>query len=140
MNRESRVVIGLDVGSERIGVARGDTGVKIASPLEFIANDQLVFKAIRDLVDRESASELVVGLPRNSNGEETAQSSFVRKFADDLSASTGLSVKFQDESLTSVVAEQRLRSRKDFTESMLRDGTLDSEAAVIILNDFLERS
>ena len=47
-------------------------------------------------------------------------------------------VVFQDESLTSVQAEAMLRrDKKHFKEQMLRDGTLDSQAAVVILTDYL---
>jgi RNase H-fold protein (predicted Holliday junction resolvase) len=42
--------------------------------------------------------------------------------------------------LTSVKAEENLRARRSFREESLRDGTLDSEAAAIILSDFLENA
>ena len=45
----------------------------------------------------------------------------------------------QDESLTSIEAEEELRrDKRHFNDKMLRDGTLDSQAAVIILTDYLE--
>ncbi len=49
-----------------------------------------------------------------------------------------IKIVFQDESLTSVKAEEILRERKNFQDGMLRDGTLDSEAAALILSDYLE--
>ena len=104
-------VLALDVGTKRIGVAFADTGVRIA-------------------------------LPRNNSGEETRQTAAVRAFIDELKtafAEANLSIPeviFQDESYTSVVAEEHLKSvsRRDRA-----DGKVDSEAATLILQDFLER-
>lgn len=139
MNRAQGVVIGLDVGTRRIGVARGDIAVGIATPLAAISNDELTFERLEQIVTQENAQTIVVGLPRNSRGEETAQSEISRQFADQLKRKIALDVVLQDESVTSVEAERRLRGRKDFRESMLRDGTLDSEAATLILTDYLGR-
>lgn len=140
MNRVQGVVIGLDVGTRRIGVARGDLAVGIATPLPAIANNELTFEKLRQLINRENIQTIVVGLPRNSHGEETAQSKISRQFSDQLIHNFTVNIVFQDESITSVEAEQRLRQRKDFKDSMLRDGTLDSEAATLILTDYLERA
>lgn len=140
MNRAQGVVIGLDIGTRRIGVARGDVAVGIATPLAAISNDELTFERLEQIVTQENAQTIVVGLPRNSGGEETAQSEISRQFADQLKRKIALDVVLQDESVTSVEAEQRLRQRRDFRETMLRDGTLDSEAAALIVTDYLERA
>lgn len=140
----SETVIGLDVGARRIGVAWGDTDVRIATPIEAIDNDGESLETICDLVQNMDAKTIVIGLPRSNNGKETAQSDFCRDFADDLMGALELramdvNVVFQDESLTSIQAEEQLRAnKKTFRESMLRDGTLDSHAAAIILTDYLE--
>jgi putative transcription antitermination factor YqgF len=90
----------------------------------------------------EKAKLIVSGLPRNNSGEETRQTAAVRAFIDELKtafAEANLSIPeviFQDESYTSVVAEEHLKSvsRQDRA-----DGKVDSEAATLILQDFLER-
>ena len=106
----------LDVGEKRIGVAVADLGVKIAIPLTTIEVDGTEIEQILRLYGRENARTLVVGYPRNQQGETTAQ------------------IEFQDESLTSVQAEQRLKSRgQNYTK-----GDIDSEAATIILQDYME--
>lgn len=82
---------------------------------------------------REGAQTLVVGYPRNQQGEATAQSAYVEAFADKLADIA--KVVFQDESLTSVLAESRLKSRgKPYVK-----GDIDKEAAAIILQDYLEQ-
>lgn len=134
----------LDVGARRIGVALGDNEVKLASPAEAIENDGQALAEICRLVVNHRIKTVVVGLPRNAEGLETKQSEYCRQFADDLedamsvSSIRGVEVVFQDESLTSVQAEAMLRrDKKHFKEQMLRDGRLDSQAAVVILTDYL---
>lgn len=136
----SKIVIGLDVGEHRVGVARGDMMIRIASPLAPLVNDAQIFLNLADLIQNLSAEIIVIGLPRDNHGTETEQSRFSRDFAAKLAEFTDKKIVFQDESLTSIQAEKILKQRKNFDEKMLRDGTLDSEAAAIILQDFLENS
>ncbi|MCL2451425.1 Holliday junction resolvase RuvX [Candidatus Saccharibacteria bacterium] len=135
---KSGVVIGLDVGAVRVGVARGDLAVKVASPLPAILNDDQIWRRLQQLIESNHAETVVVGLPRDAAGLETAQSKISRDFAEKLSRTVSAAVVLQDESLTSKIAEQTLRARGGFQEQMLRDGTLDSEAAALILADYLE--
>jgi putative Holliday junction resolvase len=132
------VVLGVDVGDQRIGLARGDIATKIASPLAALVGPSASPQQVVELAQSIAAKAIVVGLPRSSQGNETQQSQISRQFAADLSQLTKIVIVFQDESLTSVEAENRLRRRSNFQASFLRDGQLDSEAAVLILTDYLE--
>jgi putative Holliday junction resolvase len=132
------VVIGLDVGTRRIGVARGDLEVCLAAPLMTLSNDAAVLTNLSRLVQENQAETVVIGLPRNNEGQETTQSQISRDFAAKLADTLDVKIHLQDESLTSVLAEKNLRERKNFKESMLRDGHLDAEAAALILQDFLD--
>ena len=128
-------IIGLDVGTKRIGVAKADTSVRIAIPNGYVlVNGQEIPEILR-IARLNDTNFFVVGLPRSNDGNETAQSAYARKFADTLAASMpGARIYFQDESLTSVVAEERLKNRKRNFEK----GEIDAEAASIILQDFIE--
>ena len=128
-------IIGLDVGTKRIGIAKADTSVRIAIPNGYVlVNGQEVPEILR-IARLNDTNFFVVGLPRSNDGNETAQSAYARKFADTLAASMpGARIYFQDESLTSVVAEERLKKRKKNFEK----GEIDAEAASIILQDFIE--
>lgn len=129
-------LIALDVGSKRIGVAKADSAVRIAIPYSAVEVDGSEFKKIASLARAWDINSFVIGLPRNSKGEETEQSRYVRKFAAELKRQiSGAKVCFQDESLTSVEAEKRLKTRK----KGYKKGDVDSEAAAIILQDFLEQ-
>lgn len=126
-------ILALDVGARRIGVAEGDTSLKIAYPLTTVVVDGHELEKLAELVASAQTSCVVVGFPRNQAGEPTAQTEAVETFAGRLKT-LSVPLVFQDESLTSVVAEQRLREAgKPYTKEMI-----DAEAAAIILQDYLE--
>lgn len=129
----SRSLIGLDVGEKRIGVAVADLGIRIAVPFTTVQVDGNELKAISEIVVREDVDTIVVGYPRNQQGEPTAQTNYVENFSTQLQ-DMDAKIVFQDESLTSVMAEQRLKdSKKPYTK-----GDIDAQAAAIILQDYLE--
>ena len=129
-------VIGLDVGEKRIGVAKADSSTRIAVPVGFYTVDGSEWQKIARIANINSTNFFVLGLPRSNEGNETKQSLYVRNFAKMLIEKIpGARIKFQDESFTSVEAEERLKSRKRSYEK----GEIDAEAAAIILQDFLER-
>ena len=66
-------LIGLDVGTKRIGVAKADTSTKIAIPDGFILVNGQEFAEIARTARLYNNSVFVIGLPRNNNGEETQQ-------------------------------------------------------------------
>ena len=135
-------LIALDVGEKRIGVAKADTSVKIAVPAGMIPVDGGEIPAISRLCKIQNIDVIVVGMPRNLQGQLTAQSDYVRNFVKNLNKTLVLEkpnnktikIYFQDESLTSVQAKQNLRNRPLDKKS----GDIDAEAATIILQDFLE--
>lgn len=131
---QSKVFVSLDVGEKRIGVAVGDAGVRIAVPFETIEVDGSEVARIAQIVIDEKVDVVVVGYPRNQSGEPTAQTAYVESFASQL-RDIAPSIIFQDESLTSVLAEQRLQSyKKPYSK-----GDIDSLAAAIILQDYMEQ-
>ena len=133
---QSKSYLALDVGEKRIGVAVGDDVVKIAVPFDTIDVDEgdAVTRIARIVVD-ERVDTIVVGYPRNQSGEATAQTKFAEDFAAKLTDIVP-NIVFQDESLTSVLAEQRLKAYK----RPYSKGDIDAQAAAIILQDYLEQS
>lgn len=131
---QSKSLLGLDIGEKRIGVAVGDSVIRIAVPFDTIEVDGNELERIARLVVDESIATIVIGYPRNQSGEATAQTAYVESVAHQLQDMVA-HVIFQDESLTSVVAEQRLRAhKKPYTK-----GDVDAQAAAIILQDYLEQ-
>ena len=123
----------LDIGEKRIGVAVGDSSIRIAIPFETIDVDGSEIEEIKKIFIKENASILVIGYPRNQSGEPTAQTKYVQDFANKLINIT-TNIVFQDESLTSVIAEQQLNAHnRPYSKA-----DIDAQAAAIILQDYIE--
>ena len=135
-------LIALDVGEKRIGVAKADSSVKIAVPVGMLPVDGQEIPSIIKLCKIQSTDIIVVGMPRNLQGQLTKQSEYVKTFVKSLNAALldtkpnnkTVKIFLQDESLTSVQAKQNLKA-KGFDK---KSGSIDAEAAAIILQDFLE--
>lgn len=126
--------LALDYGDSRIGVAIGDSQVKIAVPQEAIPVDGEEMRHILGLIKSDDVKKVVIGYPRNQSGQTTKQTTTIEAFASQLKKNFP-EVVFQDESLTSVLAEERLKS---YGRAYSR-GDIDSMAAAIILEDYLEQ-
>ena len=133
MTRTKHVFLALDIGEKRIGVAQADSAVRIAFPLTTVLVDGLEYERIREIVTELEPATLVVGYPRNQQGEATAQTAYVERVAKKLQE-LKVPIVFQDESLTSVLAEQYLKQHnKPYTKA-----DIDMHAAAIILGDYME--
>lgn len=129
---KNHIFIGLDVGAKRIGVAKADNDTKLAFPLDYIEVDGREYDKLEMLMTEARPTKVVIGYPRNQAGEPTKQTAEVEKFANRLSH-MGVPLEFQDESLTSVMAEDRLKNQGQIYSK----GQIDSMAAAIILQDYL---
>lgn len=126
-------ILALDVGSARVGVAIAHAIARLPSPLTTLKNTDGIFEELRAIIAREHIGQVVVGLPRNLSGDDTAQTSIANAFAQRLGEITGLQIALQDEALTSVKAEDELHARgKTYTKE-----DIDALAAVYILEDYL---
>lgn len=124
--------LGLDIGTRRIGLARVNSIAKMPEPLGTFMNDDTFPDAMKSLIEEHSIDVIVVGLPRNLQGQETPQSNTVRSFVDEVVQSiTKLPIVYQDETLTTIAAGHHGH------EAIARFG-LDSLAATEILNDFIK--
>ena len=133
----SGTLIGFDFGERRIGVAVGETGARIASPLGAIeesANDAR-FREIEKLVREWRPAGFVVGLPRHADDSEHAIARLAEKFARRLRARYHVPVMMVDETLTSATAEAQLRGARTRAG---RKGDVDALAATLILQSFLD--
>lgn len=128
-------VLGLDVGEKRVGIALMRAEVKIAVPLETLDfEDNGFWDKLLAIIETHDVGKIVVGLPRNLEGEDTKQTAYVREFVIELRKQTSLPIVMQDEALTSVNAEKMLNTAgKKYTKS-----DVDAQAACIILTDYID--
>jgi len=130
----SKSILALDVGSVRIGVAIASLTARLPQPLCTLQHTEQIWDNIKATCEEQNVVAIVVGLPRNLNGDETAQTTEVRDFINMLKTHIKLPVYLQDEAGTSKQAETELINRgKKFDKGMI-----DALAATYILDDYLK--
>jgi putative Holliday junction resolvase len=137
-NPEVRRVLGLDVGSKRIGIAISDPLGITAQGLETLQrkNKRQDFEALANLVRKHEVAEIVVGFPLRMSGEEGVQAEKMQRFAQELRERVGIPVHLWDERLSSAEANRLLR---ETDMSIQRRGqVVDQMAAVLILQSWME--
>lgn len=135
------VILALDVGAARIGVATSDESEMLASPRTVIRrrSDAAAIEAILRTVAESGAGQVVVGLPVSFDGQLHAQGQAVRRFAEKLRARLGTEVPlvYADETLSTVRAEEQLRASGVSRADKLRE-RIDAAAAAVILQEYLD--
>ena len=134
------VLLALDVGQARIGVATGQVGLTFAFGRGYITRQKLSLDvaAVRSQAEAEGAARIVVGLPSRLRGGDSPQTEKVRRFAAELEKA-GLSVVFEDERLTTKLASQGLAKSGLKKKRRQEKGLLDERAAVLILESYLAK-
>ncbi|MGL4485172.1 MAG: Holliday junction resolvase RuvX, partial [Anaerovoracaceae bacterium] len=138
-------IMSLDVGDVRIGVAISDPLLITAQGLCTIERVGIRKDAgkILDLIDEYDVKKVVIGLPINLDGSNSAQTNKTIEFADMLKnkmKSTGkskITCEFEDERFTSKMAESVLIQGN--VRRMDRKNVIDKQAAIIILQSYLDK-
>jgi putative Holliday junction resolvase len=132
-------VVGLDLGSRRIGVAVSDPSGTVASPhavVERSGDANIDRAAIAAMVEALDAGRIVVGLPRSLDGRLGPAARAALEEVDALAAAVSVPVETHDERLTTVAAERALSAQK--VRSRERRRVVDKIAAAVILQSWLD--
>ena len=131
-------IVAIDPGTKRVGVAVCDELRLVARPLPAIHRKswKKLLTDVKTVIAKFDAAALVVGLPLNTDGSESSMSTEARDLASKFSLSLDLPVILQDERVTTYEARGRLWENGVPLEETKK--FVDSEAAAIILDDFLE--
>ena len=131
-------ILGLDLGTRRIGMAVSDEMGWIAHGLPTMERRNLRqdFSRFRSIISEYDIQKLVVGLPRNMNGSLGPQADLVLEFIRTLKNKLRLDVIPWDERLTTEAAERALLEA-DMSRSKRRK-KVDQVAAVLILQGYLD--
>ncbi|MBQ6067613.1 MAG: Holliday junction resolvase RuvX [Clostridia bacterium] len=131
------VILSVDYGDVRTGVAVCDKSELLASPVAVITERRAerLAEKIAALAAQYRAERIALGLPKNMDGTEGFRAQACREFAALLERETGLPVVLRDERLTTVSAHNYLNATD--TRGKKRKETVDAVSAVIILEDYL---
>ena len=134
-------IMGLDIGTKRIGIALSDFLLLTAQPLETIAREPQkdAIEKIKTICAQNSVTKIVVGLPKNMNGTLGNQAQDCIDFSNMLKDKLNeIEFVFEDERLSSRQAEQILALQgKKYTKNK---GLIDLKSACIILQQHLDRN
>jgi putative Holliday junction resolvase len=134
-------VLGVDLGSRRIGLAVSDPGTRVATPHDVIersgdpaADHRTILAHAREA----GASRVVVGLPLSLSGDVGPAARAVLGEVDALRALAGgeITVETHDERLTTVIAERGMRAAGARRGARRRN--VDASAAAVMLQSYLE--
>lgn len=134
-----RTIVGLDLGTKTIGIAVSDIGYRFANPRPVLKRKKFSIDAeqLLEILARENAAAIVIGLPINMDGSSGPRVQATRAFVRNMEALTPLPFLFWDERLSTVAAERQL-IEMDISRAK-RSERIDSAAAAFILQGALDR-
>lgn len=126
------MILGIDYGRQKIGLAIADLDSKLAEPLKVLPNESKEKTALRlkKIAEENSVSKIIIGVSEGEMAQET------KKFGEGLGRELGLDVFYQDETLSTQEAQKSAidagigRSRRKKME--------DAFAAAIMLQSYLD--
>jgi putative Holliday junction resolvase len=134
------VVLGVDLGARRIGLAVSDAEGRVAFPAGVLESRGAArdVAAVAAVVRERGAGSVVVGLPVHMSGRRGPEAEAALRFAAALAKQAGVPVDTLDERWTSREAERALREMGRTSKKRAR-GEVDAIAATLLLRSFLER-
>ena len=129
--------MGLDIGTKRIGIALSDYLHILSTGLKYISRtpEEQAIKEIKEIAKENNVETIIVGLPLNMDGTKGFQAKDCTDFAKNFEPD--FKIIFEDERLTSDLAEENLRERK--INYRKEKGLVDVESARIILEQYLTK-
>ena len=132
-------VLGIDLGSKRIGIATSDRSGTIATPYTVLLRCGSMggdHRNIAKMVVEEEAEAVIVGLPLNMDGSEGKAAQAARVEAARMATVVGVPVHVHDERLTTVEADRVLMEQK--MKAQARRRIVDKVAAAVMLQSWLD--
>jgi putative Holliday junction resolvase len=130
-------ILAIDLGRARIGAAISDELQLLAHPLETIPADEHSATRVAQIVREKKADHIVVGIPRQMNGQIGTAATEALQFVEKLRGILPCAVVTWDERLTTVAAHRMLREAGKKTRATR--GYVDQVAAQLILQGYLDR-
>ncbi len=135
------VILGVDYGRKRIGLATGDSGSGFVFPLRAVVRTEKTdhIQAVIDAAKAENATHVVVGMPKRMTGQAGVPGEIeteARAFAEDLKKRSGLAIDVEDERMSTALAKRLCEASAERGEKVDED----SVAACVILESYILRT
>ena len=133
------ILLGVDYGEKRTGVAVCDSMGILASPVKVIheTNRKRLSLALAEIAGEKRAEKIILGLPLRTDGTKGDKALACEALAEVLRTQHGLVVELWDERFSSTMAHQSLGGAG--VKAKDRRNVVDAVAAVIILQSYLDR-
>jgi putative holliday junction resolvase len=132
-------ILGIDYGERRIGLSYGDElGVAVPLPAAVASTPEARLEHVLAVARERRVTEFVVGYPYNMDGSAGFKTREVDAFIAQLSTSLPLPIHRVDERLSTRAASEHLPKKRD--DELRRSGKIDSMAACVILQDYLNQT
>ena len=130
-------ILSIDYGKKRTGIAVTDPLQIIAGGLATVSTSEL-FDYLQAYIAREQVEMMVIGEPRQPNGEPSENLARVQQFVNRWrKAVPQVPIQFYDERFTSVLAHQAMRDGGLKKKARQNKALVDEISATIILEDYL---
>ena len=132
-------IMAVDYGNTRTGIAFCDINEILASPYTVINETyqpKLIAK-LTEIIEKEKPEKIVIGLPRNMDGSYGFRCDECRSLGDELKKVLDITIDYQDERLTTVMAHSALSDNN--VRGKKRKETVDAVSAVMILQSYIDK-
>ena len=132
------MIIALDIGKKRVGLALSRDGLTVESARVLKREGGTAEREIIALLESNPNSTVVAGLPLNADGSRSPQCGEVERFCRRLEKRTNFKLAFVDEYGSSAEARQQLGLPDQPNRKVRQSGEIDAQAASIVLQQFLK--
>jgi putative holliday junction resolvase len=129
-------VLAIDYGEQRIGIAASDPEQKVSLPIRIIESSQKTLNLLKEIIEEYEVSEIVFGLPKDKEGNDSKKATEVRLFAETLKEITNLPILFWDERYSTKAVKQAMIQTN--LKSKKKKKSLDAHAAAFFLQGYLD--
>jgi putative Holliday junction resolvase len=129
-------ILAIDYGQSKVGLAMGDSSVKIAFAYKTLPNDKNFFDELSKIIAKEEIKKVIIGLPGHNNFKDSIEVQEIKKLGEKIETTLKLPVEYQEEMFTTKMARNNLKERgmKNLEQHD------DQESARIILTSWMEKS
>ncbi|PIW70365.1 MAG: Holliday junction resolvase RuvX [Ignavibacteriales bacterium CG12_big_fil_rev_8_21_14_0_65_30_8] len=131
-------ILAIDYGTKRIGIALTDPLLTFAYPFETIQNNKSGWEQLKKIIEEKKISKIILGYPTREDGKDSYLIPEINKFKEKLIKNFKIEVILWDEIYTSKIAERKIIESVKKKKNRKDKGLIDSNAAAIMLQEYLD--